>query len=160
MTAPDPEGRGAARAMQEALKDARINREEVDYINAHGTATPANDAAETKAVKILFGEEARKIPISASKSMIGHCLGAAGALEAVATVLRSGQPVLPPFIMRPRPGLRPDYVPSQSRDAVKIALSILRFGETTQRWCSGNGKEIGMGEWEMREPESPRHALP
>ena len=143
MTAPDPEGKGAARAMQEALKDAGVNREEVDYINAHGTATPANDAAETKAIKSLFGERAGRIPVSASKSMIGHCLGAAGALEAVATVLAIRDNRIPPTIHyeTPDPECDLDYVPNQARDAVvDIALSnSFAFG--------GNNTALVFGKW-------------
>jgi len=143
MTAPDPEGKGAARAMQEALKDAGVNREEVDYINAHGTATPANDAAETKAIKSLFGERAKRIPVSASKSMIGHCLGAAGALEAVATVLAIRDHRIPPTIHyeTPDPECDLDYVPNQARDTVvNIALSnSFAFG--------GNNTALVLGKW-------------
>lgn len=143
MTAPDPEGKGAARAMQEALKDAGVNREEVDYINAHGTATPANDAAETKAIKSLFGERAGRIPVSASKSMIGHCLGAAGALEAVATVLAIRDHRIPPTIHyeTPDPECDLDYVPNQARDAVvNVALSnSFAFG--------GNNTALVFGKW-------------
>ena len=143
MTAPDPEGKGAARAMQEALKDAEVNREEVDYINAHGTATPANDAAETKAIKSLFGERVGRIPVSASKSMIGHCLGAAGALEAVTTVLAIRNNRIPPTIHyeTPDPECDLDYVPNQARDAVvDIALSnSFAFG--------GNNTALVFGKW-------------
>ncbi len=143
MTAPDPEGRGAARAMEEALKDAGVKRGEVDYINAHGTATPANDAAETKAIKSLFGERAGKIPVSSSKSMIGHCLGAAGALEAVATVLAIRDNGIPPTIhyQTPDPECDLDYVPNQARDAVvNIALSnSFAFG--------GNNTVLVFGKW-------------
>ncbi len=126
MTAPDPEGKGAARAMRQALQDGGINPEEIDYINAHGTATPANDAAETKAIKKLLGARARKVPVSSSKSMIGHCLGAAGALEAVATVLAVRDDRIPPTIhyQTPDPECDLDYVPNQAREAVvKVALS-------------------------------------
>ncbi|MGE5252783.1 MAG: beta-ketoacyl-[acyl-carrier-protein] synthase family protein, partial [Planctomycetaceae bacterium] len=143
MTAPDPEGQGAARAMREALKDAGVGPEEVGYINAHGTATPANDASETKAIKILFGERARQIPVSASKSMIGHCLGAAGALEAVATVLAIRADRIPPTIHyeTPDPECDLDYVPNRARDAVvKIALSnSFAFG--------GNNTALVFGKW-------------
>ena len=143
MTAPDPEGRGAARAMQEALRDAGVGVDEVDYINAHGTATPANDAAETKAIRILFGERAGKIPVSASKSMIGHCLGAAGALEAVATVLAIRDDRIPPTIhyQTPDPQCDLDVVPNQAREAlVKVALSnSFAFG--------GNNTALVFGKW-------------
>jgi 3-oxoacyl-[acyl-carrier-protein] synthase II len=143
MTAPDPEGKGAARAMEEALKDAGVSREEVDYINAHGTATPANDVSETRAIKTLFGKRAGKIPVSSSKSMIGHCLGAAGALEAVATVLAVRDDRIPPTIHyeTPDPECDLDYVPNRARDAVvKIALSnSFAFG--------GNNTALVFGKW-------------
>jgi 3-oxoacyl-[acyl-carrier-protein] synthase II len=143
MTAPDPEGRGAFRAMQEALRDGGVRREEVDYINAHGTATPANDLAETKAITSLFKERAKKIPVSASKSMIGHCLGAAGAVEAVATVLIVHDNRIPPTIhyQTPDPECDLDYVPNQSREAVvKVALSnSFAFG--------GNNTALVLGKW-------------
>ncbi len=143
MTAPDPEGRGAFRAMQEALRDGGARMEEVDYINAHGTATPANDLAETKAIKNLFKERAKEIPVSASKSMIGHCLGAAAALEAVATVLTVKDNRIPPTIhyQTPDPECDLDYVPNQSREAiVKVALSnSFAFG--------GNNTALVFGKW-------------
>jgi 3-oxoacyl-[acyl-carrier-protein] synthase II len=143
MTAPDPEGKGATRAMQEALKDAGVSPDEVGYINAHGTATPANDAAETKAIKRLFGKRAGKIPVSSSKSMIGHCLGAAGALEAVAAVLAVRDDRVPPTIhyQTPDPECDLDYVPNQSREAVvTVALSnSFAFG--------GNNTALVFGKW-------------
>jgi 3-oxoacyl-[acyl-carrier-protein] synthase II len=143
MTAPDPEGKGAARAMEGALKDAGVSPEEVGYINAHGTATPANDAAETKAIKTLFGERAGKIPVSSSKSMIGHCLGAAGALEAVAAVLAVRDGWIPPTIHyeTPDPECDLDYVPNQAREAaVNVALSnSFAFG--------GNNTALVFGKW-------------
>jgi 3-oxoacyl-[acyl-carrier-protein] synthase II len=154
MTAPDPEGKGAARAMQEALKDAGVNREEVDYINAHGTATPANDAAETKAIKSLFGERVGRIPVSASKSMIGHCLGAAGALEAVATVLAVRNNRIPPTIHyeTPDPECDLDYVPNQSRETVvTIALSnSFAFGGNNTALVFGSGRDEATAECGMR----------
>jgi len=105
-----------------------MGREKIDYINAHGTGTPANDLAETRAIETLFGERARKIPVSASKSMIGHCLGAAGAVEAVATVLAVSEDRIPPTIHyeTPDPECGLDYVPNQCRSAaVNAALSKL-----------------------------------
>ncbi len=126
MTAPEPEGRGASRAMREAARDAGVRPEEVNYINAHGTATPANDVAETKAIKSLFGKRAKEIPVSSIKSMIGHCLGAAGAIEAAATVLTVKENQIPPTIHyeTPDPECDLDYVPNHSREAmVRVALS-------------------------------------
>jgi 3-oxoacyl-[acyl-carrier-protein] synthase II len=145
MTAPDPEGKGAARAMDGALKDAGVSPGEVGYINAHGTATPANDAAETRAIKTLFGEKAGKIPVSSSKSMIGHCLGAAGALEAVAAVLAVRDGRIPPTIHyeTPDPECDLDYVPNRAREAaVNVALSnSFAFGGNNTALVFGKGKD-------------------
>ncbi len=143
MTAPDPEGKGALRAMQEALRDSGIQPDEIDTINAHGTATPANDLAETKAIKNLFREKAWKIPVSAIKSMVGHCLGASGAIEAVATVLTIKEGRLPPTIhyQTPDPECDLDYVPNRSRSIpVNMALSnSFAFG--------GNNTTLVFGKW-------------
>jgi 3-oxoacyl-[acyl-carrier-protein] synthase II len=143
MTAPDPEGKGAFRAMEAALKDSGIEPEEVDTVNAHGTATPANDVAETKAIKALFKARAGKIPVSAIKSMIGHCLGAAGAVEAVAAVLSVYEDKIPPTIhyQTPDPECDLDYVPNQARSwPVGIALSnSFAFG--------GNNTVLAFGKW-------------
>lgn len=118
MTAPDPEGREAARAMRMAMASAGVNPEQIDYINAHGTSTPLNDKTETLIIKKVFGEElARKIPISATKSMIGHLIGAAGSVELVATLLAMENQEIPPTINYsvPDPECDLDYVPNQSR---------------------------------------------
>jgi 3-oxoacyl-[acyl-carrier-protein] synthase II len=129
--------------MQQALKDSGRSPDEVGYINAHGTATPANDAAETKAIKSVFGKRAEKIPVSANKSMIGHCLGAAGALEAVATALAVRDDRIPPTIhyQTPDPDCDLDYVPNQAREAVvDVALSnSFAFG--------GNNTALVFGKW-------------
>ncbi|MCH7478750.1 MAG: beta-ketoacyl-[acyl-carrier-protein] synthase II, partial [SAR324 cluster bacterium] len=119
LTAPDPEGRGAARAMELALADSGLNPEEVDYINAHGTSTPLNDALETRAIKAVFGERARAIPVSSIKSMVGHSLGASAGIEAVASVLAIRNGVIPPTInlTDPDPELDLDYVPNEAREA-------------------------------------------
>jgi 3-oxoacyl-[acyl-carrier-protein] synthase II len=119
MVMPDPEGTDAAQVMANALKDAGVDR--VDYINAHATSTKANDAAETKAIKAVFGAEAYNIPISATKSMIGHALGAAGAIEAVVCVKALGEQFIPPTINleQPDPDCDLDYVPRHGR-SVKI----------------------------------------
>jgi 3-oxoacyl-[acyl-carrier-protein] synthase II len=98
MTAPDPEGNGAIRAMKECLRDAGIDLNKVDYINAHGTSTPLNDKTETKAIKSVFGKHSYDLAISSVKSMTGHLLGAAGAIEAVATILAVQNDVIPPTI--------------------------------------------------------------
>ncbi len=119
VTAPDPAGHGAARAMRLALQRARLDPQQVDYINAHATSTPAGDLAETRAIKQVFGEYAYSVPISANKSMIGHLTGAAGAVEAVATVLALQHGCIPPTINQeePDPECDLDYVPNQARDA-------------------------------------------
>lgn len=98
LTAPHPEGEGAALVMRNAIRDARIKPEEMDYINVHGTATPLGDISETKAIKAVFGDHAYKLNISATKSMTGHLLGAAGAIEAMATILAIRDNVVPPTI--------------------------------------------------------------
>ena len=123
-TAPDAETQAIAMSM--ALKDAGISPEEVDYINAHGTSTKLNDAAETKATKIVFGERAYKIPTSSNKSMIGHLACAAGAVEAVAAVMTIKHGIIPPTINyeTPDPDCDLDYVPNQARhQAVNVCLS-------------------------------------
>lgn len=134
MTAPSPEGEGAAKCMELALKDAGINPKEVNYINAHGTSTPLNDAAETKAIKRVFGEHAYKLMISSTKSMTGHLLGGAGGLEAVITVKAIEEGIVPPTINyeEPDPECDLDYVPNQARKAeIKVALSnAFGFGGT------------------------------
>lgn len=125
-TAPCPDGEGAYRAMKWALEDAEVNPEEVDYINAHGTSTELNDKMETQAIKKLFKEHAYKVGVSSIKSMIGHLLGAAGGVEAVATVLSIRDQVMPPTInyQYPDPECDLDYVPNQSRKAkINYALS-------------------------------------
>jgi 3-oxoacyl-[acyl-carrier-protein] synthase II len=121
MTAPHPEGDGAARAMRAALDDARLPPEAIGYINAHGTATPHNDAAETLAIKAVFGAHAPRVPISSIKSMVGHTLGAAGAIEATASVLALSRGLLPPTVnlVTPDPTFELDYLPGQAR-AVEV----------------------------------------
>jgi 3-oxoacyl-[acyl-carrier-protein] synthase II len=134
MTAPDPEGDGAARAMAGALADARIAPSEVGYINAHGTSTPYNDKFETLAIKRVFGEHARKVAVSSTKSMTGHLLGAAGGIEAIASVLALHHGILPPTINyeTPDPDCDLDYIPNQARKQdVELALSnAFGFGGT------------------------------
>ncbi|HET9719004.1 MAG TPA: beta-ketoacyl-ACP synthase II [Solirubrobacteraceae bacterium] len=121
LTAPEPTGTAAARAVTIALEDAGVDPEGVSYINAHGTSTPLNDAAETNAIKRAFGEEqARRIPISSTKSTIGHLLGAAGAVEAVATVQVLSTGLIPPTLgyEEPDPQCDLDYVPGETRRLV------------------------------------------
>jgi len=124
--APDETGAAPAQCMRNALVDAGIQPEEVDYVNAHGTSTPLNDAAETRAMKMVLGDYAYKVPISSTKSMIGHLLGAAGAVEAIATLLSINRGVIHPTInyQNPDPACDLDYVPNQARRAdVRIAIS-------------------------------------
>ena len=117
MTLPDESGKSQARALKMALAEAGLQPEDVDYINAHGTATGAGDVAETKAIKVALGEHARTVAVSSNKSMIGHCLGASGAIEAVATVLTIVNSLIPPTInlTDPDPDCDLDYVPLESR---------------------------------------------
>jgi 3-oxoacyl-[acyl-carrier-protein] synthase II len=126
LTAPAPGGEGAARCMRMALKNAGLNPEDVDYINAHGTSTPMNDLYETMAIKTVFGDHAKKLMVSSTKSMTGHALGAAGGLEAVFTMMAMDKGVVPPTINyeEPDPECDLDYVPNTPRDArVNCALS-------------------------------------
>lgn len=134
MAAPAPDGEGAVRCMQNALDDADIKPEEVDYINAHGTSTDLNDKYETQAIKTVFGEHARRLAISSTKSMTGHLLGAAGGLEAAYTVLTLRHQYIPPTINyeTPDPDCDLDYVPNEARPAnLRVALSnSFGFGGT------------------------------
>ncbi|HEY1374473.1 MAG TPA: beta-ketoacyl-ACP synthase II [Candidatus Binatia bacterium] len=134
ITAPAPEGEGAARCMKLALDDAGIRPQDVSYINAHGTSTEYNDMNETQAIKTVFGEQAYKTPVSSTKSMTGHLLGAAGAVEAVFSILALHNGLIPPTINyeNPDPECDLDYVPNQARPAdIKIALSnSFGFGGT------------------------------
>ena len=134
MTAPEPEGAGAIASMGLALEAAGLQPEEVDYINAHGTSTPAGDAAETKAIKKVFGDHAHRLAVSSIKSMTGHLLGAAGGVEAVATALTLYHGIIPPTINyeEPDPECDLDYVPNIARRAqVRVAFSnSFGFGGT------------------------------
>ncbi len=126
ITAPSPEGEGNARAMRMALDEAGLKPEEIDYINAHGTSTQPNDREETAAIKQVFGEHAYKLLVSSTKSMTGHLLGAAGALEAIACLLAIRDGCIPPTInyQTPDPGLDLDYVPNTARArTITTALS-------------------------------------
>jgi len=132
ITAPAPDGEGAAKCMQLALEDAGINPEEVDYINAHGTSTPLNDKVETISIKKVFGDYAYKIPTSSTKSMIGHLMGAAGAVEMIAAILCLQNNVVHPTINyeTPDPDCDLDYVPNIAREhKIDVILSnSLGFG--------------------------------
>ena len=126
ITQPAPGGTGAVDAMRMAIEDAGLTIDDIDYINAHGTSTPLNDPAETKAIKALFGERAYKIPVSSTKSMVGHLLGASGAVELAATLLGMEEGWVPPTINYefPDPECDLDYVPNVSRKVdVKAAIS-------------------------------------
>ncbi|MBZ4687144.1 MAG: fabF [Clostridiales bacterium] len=132
ITAPAPEGEGGARAMSNALKDAGLNPSDIDYINAHGTSTPLNDKFETAAIKKVFGDNAKKVAISSTKSMIGHLLGAAGAVELITSILTINKGIITPTINYEErdPECDLDYVPNEAREAnVNYALSnSLGFG--------------------------------
>jgi 3-oxoacyl-[acyl-carrier-protein] synthase II len=126
ITAPDEKGAGAILSMQRALRDAGLAPEDIDYINAHGTSTPLNDAVETRAIREVFGEHAYRLPISSTKSMIGHLLGAAGAVEAIACIQSLQTGVIHPTINyeTPDPDCDLDYVPNQAREThPRTALS-------------------------------------
>jgi 3-oxoacyl-[acyl-carrier-protein] synthase II len=117
LTAPDPSGEAAALAISRALEDADLSPEELDYVNAHGTSTPLNDRSETEALKLALGEHAHRVPVSSTKSAIGHLLGAAGAVEAIATVLALNERIAPPTLgyEQQDEGLDLDYVPDGPR---------------------------------------------
>lgn len=126
MVTPEPRGTGAARAMEYALRNAGLQPLEVDYINAHGTSTQLNDAAETAAIKAVFEDYAAKVPISSTKSMTGHLLGAAGAIEGVASVMAIHTNTMPPTInyAHPDPECDLDYIPNEARSGdVRVAMS-------------------------------------
>jgi 3-oxoacyl-[acyl-carrier-protein] synthase II len=134
ITAPSEDADGAVRVMRNTLADAKVLPEQVGYVNAHGTSTPHNDRLETLAIKKVFGEHARKLPISSTKSMTGHLLGGAGGLEAGLTVLAFRDRILPPTINyeNPDPDCDLDYVPNKARKAsIEYALSnSFGFGGT------------------------------
>jgi len=139
MTSPSPDGEGAARCMNHALKDAGLNAEDIDYINAHGTSTPAGDVAETKAIRRAMGSHADKVAVSSTKSMTGHLLGAAGGIEAVFSVLAIRDQIMPPTINLDNqdPECDLDYVANTARQA-KINVSMSNsFG-----FCGTNGTLI------------------
>ena len=134
---PHPEGSGAAKAVTRALENARVELDEIDYINAHGTSTPINDASETKAIKAVFGEQAYNIPISSTKSMVGHSLGASGSLEAIVCINSINDNLLHPTINQEEsdPDCDLDYIPNVARETeVNITLSN-SFGFGGQNAC-------------------------
>jgi 3-oxoacyl-[acyl-carrier-protein] synthase II len=130
ITQPAPEGEGAQRCMKVALKDAKLAPEQIGYINAHGTSTKFNDLNETKAIKAVFGAQAKKVPVSSTKSMTGHTLGAAGGIEAAFSALAIARGVLPPTInyKTPDPECDLDYVPNQARELRVDAVLSNSFG--------------------------------
>ncbi|PRZ13651.1 3-oxoacyl-[acyl-carrier-protein] synthase II [Laceyella sediminis] len=139
ITSPDPHGDGAKRSMEMALSDAGLKPEDIDYINAHGTSTDINDKFETMAIKAAFGEHAHKLAISSTKSMMGHLLGAAGAIEAAVLALTLKEQIIPPTINleNPDPECDLDYVPNEARKArVRAAISnSLGFGGHNATIC-------------------------
>lgn len=142
VAAPDPDGEGAIRAMRWALEDANVDPVELDYINAHGSSTPINDRVETLAIKKLFGETAYEIPVSSSKSVMGHAMGATGALEAIFCAYALQEGILPPTINyeTPDPDCDLDYVPNVAReDDIRLAMSN-SFGLGGQNACLVLGK--------------------
>ena len=134
ITAPSPDGDGAVRCMKMAIKDAGLKPDDVDYINAHGTSTPLNDLTETLAIKKVFGDRAKKVAVSATKSMTGHLLGAAGSTEAIFTILSIRDGIMPPTLNyeEPDPQCDLDYVPNVARrKPLKVAMSnAFGFGGT------------------------------
>ena len=134
MTSPSPGGDGAARCMKNAMADAGLSADQIDYVNAHGTSTPAGDAGETQAIKSAFGSAAQNIAVSSTKSMIGHLLGAAGGVEAIFSILAIRDQVAPPTINldNPDPECDLDYVPHTARQMpIEVTMSnSFGFGGT------------------------------
>lgn len=137
VAAPDPEGAGAQRAMRWAMEDAGLGTDEIDYINAHGTSTPVNDRTETAAIKSLFGEQAYSIPVSSSKSVLGHAMGGTGAIEAIFSMLAIRESVLPPTwnYETADPDCDLDYVPNAPRPATVNSALSNSFGLGGQNAC-------------------------
>jgi len=144
MAAPAQEGEGIARAMRKALRNAGVAPSAVDYINAHGTSTPLNDTSETQAIKAVFGDHAYKLAVSSIKSMLGHCMGAAGSIEAIATIRSLETGWLPPTINyeTPDPECDLDYVPNTAR------LANPRVAMSTNMGLGGHNAAIVLRKWE------------
>jgi 3-oxoacyl-[acyl-carrier-protein] synthase II len=147
LTAPDPTGAGPARAMRLALDEAGVTPQDVDYVNAHGTATPLNDRMETDAIKQVFGAEAARVPVSSLKSAIGHLLGASGAVEAVATVLALRRRVAPPTLNwgEPDEGLDLDYVPGTAKPLRAAARERRAVGISNSFGFGGHNAVLCIG---------------
>jgi 3-oxoacyl-[acyl-carrier-protein] synthase II len=130
ISAPEPSGRGAAQAMERAIADAHLERDQVQYVAAHGTSTPLNDATETRAIRTAFGDHADRLAVSSNKSMLGHTLGAAGAMSALAAILAIRDGVIPPTInlANPDPECDLDYVPNVAREARVDVAIVNGFG--------------------------------
>ncbi|MGZ8476100.1 MAG: beta-ketoacyl-ACP synthase II [Candidatus Limnocylindria bacterium] len=130
ISAPEPSGRGAAQAMRRAIADAHLEREQVGYVAAHGTSTPLNDATETRAIRAAFGDHADRLAVSSNKSMLGHTLGAAGAMSALAAILAIRDGLIPPTInlQTPDPECDLDYVPNAAREAHVDVAIVNGFG--------------------------------
>jgi 3-oxoacyl-[acyl-carrier-protein] synthase II len=130
LTQPRPDGEGAMLAMRRALHEGGVEAEEIDYVNAHGTGTPLNDVAETKAIKAVLGASAYRVPVSSTKSMVGHCLAAAGAIEALASILAMRGNFVPPTatLEEPDPECDLDYVPRTSRTATLRTVLSNSYG--------------------------------
>jgi 3-oxoacyl-[acyl-carrier-protein] synthase II len=145
MTAPAPEGEGAARCMKMALKNARLNPSDIQYVNAHGTSTPQGDVCETQAIKTVFGEHAKKLAVSSTKGATGHMLGAAGAVEMAISVKALQDQVLPPTINleNPDPECDLDYVPNTAREARVDAVMSNSFGFGGHNACAVAKRFVG-----------------
>ncbi|MBX7112259.1 MAG: beta-ketoacyl-ACP synthase II [Dehalococcoidia bacterium] len=144
MVAAAEDGRGIVRAMQRALKRGEVPLDAVDYINAHGTGTPLNDRVETRAIRAVFGPQADRLMVSSTKSMIGHLMGAAGAVEAAVAVLACARGVVPPTInyTTPDPDCDLDYVPNEARTAT------VRYAMSTSVGLGGHNSAVVFGRWE------------
>ncbi len=145
ITAPDPCGKGAAKAMAAALRDARLDPSDIDYVNAHGTSTPLGDAAETRAIKEVFGEHAKKLAVSSTKSQLGHLLGASGAIELLVCCLAIRDNLIPPTINyeTPDPECDLDYVPNVARHAQLDYVMSNSFGFGGHNTCLVIGRYNG-----------------
>jgi beta-ketoacyl-acyl-carrier-protein synthase II len=152
VAAPDPEGEGAVRAMRWAIRDAGVELEEMDYINAHGSSTPINDRVETLAIKKVFGEMAYEIPVSSTKSVMGHAMGGTGALEAIFCAYALQEGILPPTINyeTPDPDCDLDYVPNEARRVQAHVAMSNSFGLGGQNAC------LVLGRYEHENGGTPR----